>query len=415
MNKNQRELKAVDAELSKVALEAKSIGDNAKKEDRELTEDENSQVEALITKSETLKGKKAEIQSNIAVEDKITELGRDIASEQDETEAKAAQVESKSIGEQFVESKAYRLAATTQRLHAVDPVEVKTTLTEAGGGAGLIVPQYEQGVLPKLFQRLTVADLIASGTTTSPTITYMRETEADGSAVTTVAEGGEKPEAKLAYDQVSVTVKKIAGFLPVTDEMLEDAAQLSSYINGRLSLFVKIAEEYQLLNGDNSGSHLNGILHQIPSENKAIENEDVEMPNAADHIFAAITKIRSKFIEPDGIVMNPDDWATLRLVKDKNGNYIAGTPFSNTGSNPGDSLFSKPVVVTQAVAAGSPLVGAFQSQAQVFRRSGLTVETSNSHAEFFRENLVGVRAEERLALAVYRPEAFATAVTVSAS
>lgn len=411
MNKSERDLKAVDTELSNVALEAKSITDLAKKEDREKSEDENSQIDSLIKKSETLKSKKAEIQDEISIDQQVAELGKNIASEQTEVSVKSEPVEEKSIGSQFVESKAYRLAATEGSLDEVKPVQVKATLTETTG-AGLLVPQYQPGVLPKLFQRLTIADLIASGTTSSPNVTYMRETTANGSAVTVVAEGGSKPEAELAYDQVSVTAKKIAGFLPVTDEMLEDAPQLASYINGRLSLFVKQAEETELLSGSGSGAHLHGILPQVPSENKEVENIGT---NPADAIYSAMTVVRSKFIEPDGIVVNPADWAVIRLLKDANENYIGGSPFSNTGSNPGESLFGVPVVVTTAVAAGTALVGAFQTAAQIFRKSGLIVETTNSHAAFFKENLTAIRAEERLALAVYRPEGFATASVVVSS
>ena len=49
---------------------------------------------------------------------------------------------------------------------------------------------------------------------------------------------------------------------------------------------------------------------------------------------------------------------------------------------------------------------AIDKLAQIFRRSGISVDTSNSHDTFFQYNKVAVRAEERLALAVYRPAAF---------
>jgi HK97 family phage major capsid protein len=417
MNKNQRELKAVQAELSKIAVEAKSLNDLSNKEDRSLTDEETAQVDALFAKRSTLDEQKSAIEDRIAVENEINELGKNIAVKEDEVDRAAKAQSEKSVGEQFVESKGYKLASmerNTTALKSLSGVEIKATLTETTG-AGLLVPQYQPGVLPKLFQRLTIADLLASGSTTSPTITYMKETLANLSAITTVAEGGTKPEIELEYAQASAQVKKIAGFLPVTDEMLEDAQALSSYINGRLTLGVKIAEENQLLNGAASGSEMSGILHNIPSGNKELHATGLTRQNAADNIFAAMTKIRTFFIEPDGIVMNPNDWATLRLAKDANGNYVAGTPFSNTGSNPGDSLFGMPVVVTTAVAEGSALVGAFQSCAQVFRRSGLTVETTNSHAEFFKTNLTAIRAEERLALAIYRPEGFATVKVAATS
>ena len=109
------------------------------------------------------------------------------------------------------------------------------------------------------------------------------------------------------------------------------------------------------------------------------------------------------------IIVNPDDWSALRLLKDENNNYIGGSPFSTGPGEPNETLWGKRVVVTEAMAAGQALVGSFQMAAQVFRRTGLTVEASNSHSDFFKRNLTAIRAEERLALAVYRPEAFATA------
>jgi HK97 family phage major capsid protein len=65
--------------------------------------------------------------------------------------------------------------------------------------------------------------------------------------------------------------------------------------------------------------------------------------------------------------------------------------------------------VTQAIEEGLALVGAFGTAAQLFRRGGLTVEASNSHDDWFKLDKVAIRAETRLALAVHRPEAFATA------
>jgi HK97 family phage major capsid protein len=418
MNKNARELKAVQLELQNISTEVKSLKDDAEKADRTLSDEDMVKVDELFAKKATLDEQKSAIEDRISVENDINELGKNIAVKEDEADRAAQAQATKSIGEQFVESKAYKLAAMDEgsaALKSISGVKIKATLKESEGGAGLLVPQYQPGVLPKLFQRLTIADLLASGSTTSPTITYMKESVANLSAISTVAEGGLKPEVELAYEQASAQVKKIAGLLPVTDEMLEDAQALSSYINGRLTLGVKIKEEQQLLNGAASGSELSGILHNVPAENKELHATALKKQNAADNVFAAMTKVRSFFIEPDGIVMNPEDWAVLRLAKDEQGNYIGGSPFSNTGSNPGDSLFGLPVVVTTAISAGTALVGAFQSAAQIFRRSGLTVETTNSHGENFAHNITAIRAEERLALAIYRPEGFATVKVTATS
>ena len=66
------------------------------------------------------------------------------------------------------------------------------------------------------------------------------------------------------------------------------------------------------------------------------------------------------------------------------------------------------MVVTSALGAGTAVVGAFREAAQVFRRTGITVEATNSHDTYFARNMTAIRAEERLALAVYRPAAFCT-------
>ena len=62
-------------------------------------------------------------------------------------------------------------------------------------------------------------------------------------------------------------------------------------------------------------------------------------------------------------------------------------------------------MTTQAIAVDKFLTGAFKLGAQVFDRWDARVETGYVNDDFTK-NLVTILAEERLALAVYRPEAF---------
>ena len=73
-----------------------------------------------------------------------------------------------------------------------------------------------------------------------------------------------------------------------------------------------------------------------------------------------------------------------------------------------DSLWGKPCAITPAITAGTALVGAFKLGAQYFMRQGMTIDMTNSDQDDFIKNLMTIRAEERLALAVYRPLAFCT-------
>jgi HK97 family phage major capsid protein len=63
------------------------------------------------------------------------------------------------------------------------------------------------------------------------------------------------------------------------------------------------------------------------------------------------------------------------------------------------------VVATQAITVDKFLVGAFKLGAQLFDRWDARVEVGYVNDDFTK-NLVTILAEERLALAVYRPEAF---------
>jgi HK97 family phage major capsid protein len=414
VNKNKRKLKVVQAKLAEKAEELLALGADAEDEERELTDEEKATRETLRGEITTLKERAAALEGEIEVDDEIETLARGLAGD-GETREKAKRQEAGTLGEQFIQSEGYRKLVDdgmTGKWSTGD-VELRPaaanffegTGASPGVGGALVPDDRRPGVLPILFERLTVADLLASGQTTSNLVRYVEETVADGSAVGTVAEGADKPEVALELDLVDEPVRKIAAFLPVSDEMLEDGPQIRSYLDARLGLFVRIEEEAQLLNGGGTGTDLDGLVGRIPAENEDIAS-DADNVNAADHIFAAITVARRSYLDVDGIVVNPDDWAAITLLKDGDGRYLGQGPF---GGQQGESLWGKRVVVTEAQTAGTALVGAFGTAAQVFRRGGLTVEASNSHSDYFRKNLTAVRAEERLALAVYRPQAFATA------
>ena len=104
-----------------------------------------------------------------------------------------------------------------------------------------------------------------------------------------------------------------------------------------------------------------------------------------------------------GHVLHPTDWANIELQKDDIGRYVIGNPQGVAGKR----LWGLPVVDTQAIDVGTFLTGAFRLGAQVFDRWEARVEAAYVDDDFIK-NLVTVLAEERLALAVYRPEAFIT-------
>lgn len=393
-------------EIDRKLAEATALTDGAQKAARSLSTEEKSRVEALLSETTNLKARVREMEDNEQLAESIERMRGPVNMEAEQVESGA-----KSFGDTFVKSAAFQQLQTAFKSGALTgswtsgPVDMpnffdaKATLTSTA--SPIVQADVQGGIQDLRLRRLTVADLMASGTTDSSVVRYVSETS-NTNAAAGVLEGDLKPESTIVFGTVDEPVRKIATFLPITDEMLEDAAQLRSYLDGRLRLFVQHEEERQLLSGTGTAPQLRGLLNRTGIQTLAM----AAAGSIADTLYTAVTNIRvNANVEPDGIVMHPTNYAKLRTAKDQTGLYNAGGPF---GPNAQDTVWGLPVAVTSAMPVNTALVGAFGSQAQIFRRNGLTVEASNSHSDFFQRNLTAIRAEERLALAVYRPAAFHT-------
>jgi HK97 family phage major capsid protein len=178
---------------------------------------------------------------------------------------------------------------------------------------------------------------------------------------------------------------------------------LEGQIRNRLAFFVRRIEEQQLLGGDGTPPNLRGILNR-----SGIQTQAKGADPTPDTVYKAMQLIRGAagagFAEPTGVVFHPNDWTAIKLLRTADGIYIWGSP-SEDGP---DRIWGLPVRQTTAMTENTGLVGAFRPHAEVIRREGVTVTLSTEHSTYFVENKVAILAESRLALAVYRPSAFAT-------
>jgi len=436
MNRFEQRKAAIEQAMLDHVNEYKAIYKKADERGEDPTQEERLEIESHLKSIETLKTEQKDVEANLKTLQDVEDIGRrlgpaisplDRVQVGDEPADRIIHQAQKTLGEAFVSSEGYKAAQEMYKSKGSLPMgfstgqvalEAKGTLLEgAGGGGGALastVPQVVPGVVDRLFQQLTVADLFMQGQASSTSIRYVVEGTATSGAAG-VPEGGLKPESALGLTTTDEPIKKIATILPVSDEMLEDAPQIQSYINGRLSLFVRIEEERQLLRGTSGGNEVQGLL---TGRGVPVYAGGTAAGNKAVQLFKAMNGMRgSAFLEADWMIVNPADWQDMRLLTDSAGQFFGGGPFmgqyGNNGvvgmsgqlAEPTDSIWNKPVYVTGAVGAGTAVVGS-RAAAQVWRRGGLSVEATNSHADYFQRNLVAIRAEERLGLAVYRPTGF---------
>lgn len=310
---------------------------------------------------------------------------------------KGAHRSTKSFGEMFTDSSAYKLKAGSNGPESHIDVDLKTLFATSAGWtpetsrSGLVVLDAQRPV--------QVTDLIPQIQWGQSAYTYMEETTFTNNAAE-ASEGGSYGEAALALTERSSTVRKVAVFLPVTDEQLEDEAGASGYIDARLPFMLQQRLDAQILTGNGTPPNLEGINNVSGIQTQAKSTDPVP-----DAVHKAITKVRvTGRAMPNAIVFHPNDWQDVRLLRTSDGVYIWGNP-SETGP---ERIWGLQVVQSDAQTENTAVVGDFANYSLLAVRRGIDVQVSNSHSTYFVEGKQAIRADMRAALVFTRPAAFAT-------
>ena len=266
-------------------------------------------------------------------------------------------------------------------------------------------------VVPPMRTR-RVRDLFPARTTTAAVIEYFSMqgfTNGATNNASSVAERNSgnsayqaKPQSSFSFTGQQAPVRTLAHWEAAHRNVLADEPQLRSIIDNELLYGLRLQEDEQILNGDGNGENLQGIL--TTSGIQTFDKSDGETDdNYADSIRRAATLSFLAYYEPTGVVLHPNDWERIELAKDEQGQYLVAVSVAMGGE---PRLWRMPVVDTPAITEGTALVGAFGSGAQVYDREQASIRISEQHSDFFVRNAIVILAEQRLALAVKRPEAF---------
>jgi HK97 family phage major capsid protein len=171
---------------------------------------------------------------------------------------------------------------------------------------------------------------------------------------------------------------------------------------------LKLKEETEILHGDNLGNHLNGLVTQAGAYAGTYDapSNDQQL----DKLRHAILEIEDGDGRCDFIVLSPVDWHNIQLLKDEAGGtnlgeYLVSDPLGGVLVVP--QLWGRTLVVSNSMTAGTFLVGSTESCA-IYDRQQANVMVSTEHSDYFVKNLVAIRAEERICVAVYRTADFVT-------
>lgn len=337
----------------------------------------------------------------------------------------------KSMGQQFVESAAYKELAASGALSSEntkfrsDPVVVgrrpaggfqaaasDVIQTESGGpAAGLVTPYYLPGVLELPQRPRVVRDLFpVENMSAGDQISYAAQTGFDNAAAavaqaTDTSSTGAKPQSSIAWQRRTADAEWIATWMAATRQALADTNQMASLIDNQGRIMISLEEEDQLLNGNGTSPNISGIFDQ--GSIQTLDLSGGTDNGNLDGIRTARRLVRTGLsrMRPTFVIVNPVDSEEFDLMKDLEGRYRAGDPFAAGGGDESPPIWKLTRVESEAIAEGTALVGA-RAGATIYERQPLTVLTADQHADFFVRNLVVVLFEERIAFPVYFPTAF---------
>jgi len=283
--------------------------------------------------------------------------------------------------------------------------ELKADMTTGADFTGEVIPADRvPGYKFDPTRPVHVRQLLATGSTQSDVVRYVKESGYSNGAAAT-AEGATLGQSDFDMTAADANVRKIGTYFRISEEMLADTPQLTSYLSARAPEKLLEVEDAQILSGDGTGANLSGIITDAADFDVSASGafyQSVESANEFDVIVAALNQLALLNYNADCIMLNPTDFNKILLLKDSTNKYLKDQVYN--GLQP--SFSGVKVIQNTAIAAGTFLIGNFGVGTQLWVRQGVNVEFFREDGTNVRDGFVTVRVSERVALTNYLPNAF---------
>lgn len=350
-----------------------------------------------------------------AFEDKIEELGNkqlelskslaDVTQALDKnTKALNATNELKSLGQKVA---AHEAIKNYQGGTATFKISTKADTINKSPAANsitrnTITPAYQAGMVAMPDQPLQIEQLIPHIPVSVDAIEYTKEgSVTDGSKI--VAEGEKLGETTVTNPTLhTANCVNIGAYTVVTHQLLTNESALAAFIETKMQYKLKLNIENQLVNGNGTSTQLGGLLHEGNFTDKTTVVQGKLSKSGATLLDFALllkTDFEKQYIVPEYLLLNPDDWAQLALLKDANGHYILGGPQLLATKN----LWGTSIITTPFLSASKYILGNFTLGATIYDRESLDFRISDSDGENFKSMLYTFRVNRRLAFTVENP------------
>lgn len=377
-----------------------------------------STIDGKITdNAQTVASLQSEIQSLKTSQDSVSELENTIKSLQKEVQA-LQQTKAQSVittdnkmdyGSRFINSnefKAFKSALRDRNASVRLELTAAPETTQASNSATRtsLAQPYEAGIVTDPRQVLAIESLFGKINIDVNAYQYIKygfttTLTATGPAV--VSEGSAKPESNYSGIIKTGTIKTLAHWTKMTEQMIADNGNIVAFINDDMQYQLNKVIDAQIVNGSGSGQ-LEG-LSASGNYTDYITGAGIDTGDTViDLILKVKTKMEAANIRNISLLLNPVDWCKVLCSKNVNKDYL----IPGIVDIPQQRIWGVPVILSGSVTSGKFHMGNFYEGGKIFERQGVTVEMARS-GDDFEKNLMTLRVERRMDFAVVQPKALA--------
>lgn len=303
------------------------------------------------------------------------------------------------IAEAVIEHKEAIKATSTHGL--IQPIELKVVGTIASGnltGTGShyisYLSNWQDGMEPTDQFRFRAMPGMRTLNSETNFVNYPRAATPVGEgSFARVAEGSPKPQVDRDYTMETLELKYMAGYAIVNRQAMQNIVFLQSWLPTSM---------LEQLQDQEDADFANTLVAAATGPTTSTGTKQI------DRIVHYIRNLRKRKYTPNAVAVDPDIWSSIILNTETN----AGFNLPNVCTVTADGtvrVLGLPIIPVNWLSGGRIVVGDWR-KAAIVQSEGLTMRQSDSHASIFTSNQLAFLLERLEGLAIFRPDAFVTAV-----
>jgi len=208
-------------------------------------------------------------------------------------------------------------------------------------------------------------------------------------------DGASKQQIDRDYTMVNLTLKPMAGYAVVSRQALRNIVFLQSWLPTSMLEQLLDAED-----SDFANTLVAGATGSTTTSGS---------PNFAEKLIYYIKNLIASKYNPSGLAVDPTVWAQLLILRPGTDNPYSAPGVIGVDASGNIRIVGRPVYPVNWLTGGRVIVGDW-TKAKIVQSEGLTMRQTDSHSTTFITNETTFLLERTEGLAIFRPDAFITAI-----